>query len=288
MSDSSAGLPFADSILHPTDFSPGSERAFAHALSIALCQGARLTVLNAGESRRGERWTEFPSVRGTLTRWGLIDERKTGGSVSREVDLRVRRVSLKNRQPLPAVVNYVEEHPVDLLVLATEGRDGLPRWLKPSLAEAIARRSETMTLFVPASARGFVSSADGRVKLGCIVVPVDRRPDPYAAVVYAARAAAMSVSAPVESVIFHAGPSDGAPETACPDYAFCRWSQVTRPGDVVDGILGLAEERSADLVVMATAGHDGILDALRGSVTEQVVRRAPCPVLAVPARTVVL
>jgi nucleotide-binding universal stress UspA family protein len=37
---------------------------------------------------------------------------------------------------------------------------------------------------------------------------------------------------------------------------------------------------------MATEGHEGILDALRGSVTEQVVRRAPCPVLAVPAGSI--
>ncbi len=44
-----------------------------------------------------------------------------------------------------------------------------------------------------------------------------------------------------------------------------------------------ADEREVDLIVMATAGRDGFLDALRGSVTEQVLRRAPCPVLAVSA-----
>jgi nucleotide-binding universal stress UspA family protein len=36
-------------------------------------------------------------------------------------------------------------------------------------------------------------------------------------------------------------------------------------------------------MMMATAGHEGILDALRGSVTQQVLRQAPCPLLAVPA-----
>ncbi|HEX2928596.1 MAG TPA: universal stress protein [Candidatus Binatia bacterium] len=35
---------------------------------------------------------------------------------------------------------------------------------------------------------------------------------------------------------------------------------------------------------MATEGRHGFVDAVRGSVTEQVVRGAPCPVLAVPAR----
>jgi nucleotide-binding universal stress UspA family protein len=33
---------------------------------------------------------------------------------------------------------------------------------------------------------------------------------------------------------------------------------------------------------MPTAGHHGVLDALRGSTTERVIRHAPCPVLALP------
>ena len=52
---------------------------------------------------------------------------------------------------------------------------------------------------------------------------------------------------------------------------------------MAEEILAEAGESSADLIVMATDGRDGVLDAFRGSFTEQVVRRAPCPVLAVPA-----
>ena len=37
----------------------------------------------------------------------------------------------------------------------------------------------------------------------------------------------------------------------------------------------------ADLIVMATNGADGLGERLLGSVTERVVRRAPCAVLAV-------
>jgi nucleotide-binding universal stress UspA family protein len=50
-------------------------------------------------------------------------------------------------------------------------------------------------------------------------------------------------------------------------------------GPVIESILQAA--RGADLIVMPTAGHRGFLDALRGSTTEQVLRQAPCPVLAV-------
>jgi nucleotide-binding universal stress UspA family protein len=34
---------------------------------------------------------------------------------------------------------------------------------------------------------------------------------------------------------------------------------------------------------MATHGHHGFLDALRGSTTERVLHDATCPLLAVPA-----
>jgi nucleotide-binding universal stress UspA family protein len=35
---------------------------------------------------------------------------------------------------------------------------------------------------------------------------------------------------------------------------------------------------------MATAGHQGLFDDLRGSTTERVLRDAPCPVLAIPSK----
>jgi len=38
-----------------------------------------------------------------------------------------------------------------------------------------------------------------------------------------------------------------------------------------------------DLLIMTTAGHNGILDVFQGSVTERVLRKVHCPVLAVPA-----
>jgi nucleotide-binding universal stress UspA family protein len=55
-----------------------------------------------------------------------------------------------------------------------------------------------------------------------------------------------------------------------------------REGPVVETIISVAEEIDANIIVMPTAGHHGLLDDLRGSVTERVLREAPCPVLAVP------
>jgi nucleotide-binding universal stress UspA family protein len=47
------------------------------------------------------------------------------------------------------------------------------------------------------------------------------------------------------------------------------------------GIIEYAEEKDADLIVMATSGRTGPKRFFLGSVAENVVRRAPCSVLVV-------
>lgn len=49
-------------------------------------------------------------------------------------------------------------------------------------------------------------------------------------------------------------------------------------------IVKLATERRVDLIVMATHGRGFISHAILGSTTERVLRRAPCPLLAVRAQ----
>jgi len=52
-------------------------------------------------------------------------------------------------------------------------------------------------------------------------------------------------------------------------------------GSPHEGIVRLATECNADLLVMATHGRGFISHAILGSTTERVLRRAPCPVLVV-------
>jgi nucleotide-binding universal stress UspA family protein len=45
--------------------------------------------------------------------------------------------------------------------------------------------------------------------------------------------------------------------------------------------------KNPNLIVMSTDGRNGFLDALRGSHSERVLRRIPCPLLAIPAEAAV-
>ena len=52
-----------------------------------------------------------------------------------------------------------------------------------------------------------------------------------------------------------------------------------RMGEVDLEIVGLAEKLEADLIVMGCRGRRGIRRAVGGSVSDAVIRHAPCPVL---------
>jgi nucleotide-binding universal stress UspA family protein len=54
-------------------------------------------------------------------------------------------------------------------------------------------------------------------------------------------------------------------------------------GDAATEILRVAQEIKPELIVMGTHGRTGLGRLLMGSVAEQVVRRAPCPVVTVKA-----
>jgi len=56
---------------------------------------------------------------------------------------------------------------------------------------------------------------------------------------------------------------------------------VTHEGVAADSILSLAQARKADLIVMGTHGRRGFDRLVLGSVTDRVMRTAPCPVLAI-------
>jgi nucleotide-binding universal stress UspA family protein len=56
---------------------------------------------------------------------------------------------------------------------------------------------------------------------------------------------------------------------------------IVRTGSPAQEIIAIAERVPADMIVISTHGRTGLKHALLGSVTERVVRHAPCPVLVV-------
>jgi nucleotide-binding universal stress UspA family protein len=78
------------------------------------------------------------------------------------------------------------------------------------------------------------------------------------------------------------GDNGSVPAVETPEVPRWKWHKMTKEGNVIDVILETARQADADLILMATDGRSGFLDALRGSHSERVLRHAPCPLLAIP------
>jgi nucleotide-binding universal stress UspA family protein len=267
------------SIVHPTDFSASSADAFAHALRIAIATRSKLNLVHVAESNYDEQ-DGFPHIRHALALWGLMDENDPPAAVGK-LGIKVVKIGLEPQDVLSGLTRFLAGHPTDLIVLATRGRDGVAHWLHGSIAEELSRAARLPTLFVPPMALGFVDQATGNVRLSRVLVPIDHSPQPFQAL-----AAIENFIAPINGggaviELMHVGGI--APQVRrISDSAIV--PVALRTGDVTSTILQAAHEQQADLIAMPTAGHHGFLDLLRGSTTERVLRHAPCPVLAVPAR----
>jgi nucleotide-binding universal stress UspA family protein len=277
-------------IVLPTDFSDASTTAFGHALRIVLATKGKLNLIHVADTAFdvaddaasfddadiASFDDRFPHIRYALALWKLMDENDSPAAVAR-LGIKVKKTTLAREAVIPGLMRFLEDHPTDLLVLATHGRDGLAHWLQGSIAESISRAARVATLFIPSNARGFVDQRSGQVHLSRILMPIDHSPSPTEAF-DAVRAFVGSLNqSSVHFELIHVGgtaPLFGGSED---------FPVTLQSGDPVSAILTTAKEKQVDLIAMPTAGHHGFLDALRGSTTERVLRHAACPVLALPA-----
>jgi len=225
---------------------------------------------------------EFPGVRAALERWGLLPRNSQRSDVA-QLGIHVKKVQAVHQDPVESITSYLAAHATDLIVLATDQSKGCLPWLNKSVAVPIALESRQMTLFIPKGVAGFVSSHDGSISLTNILIPVASTPSGQAALQAAVRMA-YRLNRPVGVfTVLHVGEEGDMPDLHYSDMPGWQWEKVIKQGDVVDAICGIAEEIKADLIVMTTEGRHGFLDALRGSHSERVLHKTPCPLLTIPA-----
>jgi nucleotide-binding universal stress UspA family protein len=270
-----------ESVLLPTDLSQASERAFDHALAIAVRYGCQFTLLHAVGRRSTDNWPEFPSVRGKLAQW-----RRAGTTAGIEDRIRrsgISKIDVEIRDPVAAAKWYIERNTVDMLVVATEGRGGLARLIRPPLAERLARETQLFTLFIPEGAKRFVDGDTGEVTLRRILIPVDAATDPKPAMLRAVQAAALVDNPELEITLLHVTDGEDAQPAELPYLPYCRWNMVQRSGGVVEEILAVADEIDVDAIYMSTSWNKAGFGRITGGVTEAILSGAPCPVAVVTA-----
>lgn len=268
-------------ILHPTDFSGTSNLAFAHALRLAITNKADLSLLHVGEDSY-EDWDRFPAVRKTLERWNLIEPGTSRHAIKEKTGVGIEKVIAEQSDVVSSIVDYLDHRPIDFLVLATHGRDGLAAWIHPSIAEKIAHKAQVPTLFVPSNCHGCVSLETGEVTMRRVLVPVDHQPRADEAIERAMRALGAYGTEDASLVLLHVGATT-MPPVSVPEGPWQVEHVVIPSGDPATEITAFAAEAKSNVIVMVTEGVHGFLDVLRGTTTDKVLRHAPCPVLAIPS-----
>jgi nucleotide-binding universal stress UspA family protein len=269
--------PRAITVVHATALTPEDEVPRQHAVAIVAAAGGRLYSLHVTDVL--DSTVEIPDASELVRAW--VRARGTSSERVNAVEHQ-RLVKRSADEPHTVLLETIAELQPDLVVVGTHARHGVDLALMGSTAEALVREARVPVLLLPAGRAGFVNPETGALRLRRILVPMG---DPHAAqtaIDGAVRLAELTGDHVGDFVLVHVGDEAEAPAVTL--HGGLGWGRrwVRASGSVVDEVVALAEAEHADLVVMASRGHDSVVDSLFGSHTERMLRRSPCPVLAVP------
>jgi len=131
-----------DDILLPTDGSDGIAAAATHAAALADRFDATVHVLSVVDTRN-----RFESPTGGLSAeaWADAERERADHAVEKTVaalpDAVPVETDIVEGVPKTAILDYVDERGMDLVVMGTHGRTGLDHYLIGSVAEKVVRRS---------------------------------------------------------------------------------------------------------------------------------------------------
>ncbi|MEZ0228391.1 MAG: universal stress protein [Planctomycetota bacterium] len=193
-------------------------------------------------------------------------------------------------EPADRIVAFAQERGASLIAMATHGRTGLARWFRGSTAERVLRASPVPVLV----ANPFGLGERDERRFGRILVPLDLSERSteilplvrevatlYESEVFLLHA--IEVPAPLEYPVSfeHLTGADATKMLAeqAKKLPGLRVSTATEVGAAAWSIVQTIEREKIDLVAMTTHGRSGVARWAYGSVAEQVIRHAACPLL---------
>ena len=191
-------------LVHPTDFEPDSGLAFAHAVRLALRARQTLRLFNIAVDGDAPFGSPIKRVVDLLMRWNELPPHSTVEALERDLGFRVVSARVPASNPRAGIVDYIDNHPCELAVIATRDHRGLSRWLERSVAERVLRLATTMVLIMRQRSRAFVKPNTGELELKRVLVPVDGVFDPTPALAHL-EAWLDKLQATPEIRLFHVG-----------------------------------------------------------------------------------
>jgi len=149
-------------ILAPTDLSDVSARGIKYACNLAKDVGAEVIIINA--IKVDELMSVFRQLQDSpFARWDqanvlqdqLVDRHRQllDEFVKQQVpeigsDLNVRKV-VEVGEPYATLVDWAKKEQVDVIVMSTHGRTGMPRMMLGSVTEKVLRSAPCPVLAIP-------------------------------------------------------------------------------------------------------------------------------------------
>jgi universal stress protein A len=136
-------------ILCPTDFSQFTDAALSYASSLAAESGATLYIAHVAELH--DPSAALGETIGYVPPWGMTDQSEVRRQLEK-VKPTLAYVAFERRylegDPAREIVAFAEREQIDLIVMGSHGRTGLPRLLMGSVAEGVVRRATCPVLIV--------------------------------------------------------------------------------------------------------------------------------------------
>jgi nucleotide-binding universal stress UspA family protein len=285
-------------ILTPVDLSDSSRHVTAHALLMARWYNAAITALHVCNPIAVPS-TDFGLAGTTAASFENEDDiaaqilRGFGSVQAGQVDVLIEHGPVAN-----CILDRARSLAADLIVMGTHGAGGFEHLVLGSVAEKVLRKAPCPVMTVPPHAR-----TTSKLPFTRLLCPVDFSDSSLAALEFALSIAQEIDAGLIILHVFEWIPGDepltnrpiNVPEyrreleldfgerlqALVPDSVQNRSYPTTRMahGKAYREILGVATEESVDLIVMGVHGRNALDLMLFGSTTNQVVRRATCPVL---------
>lgn len=290
-------------ILCPVDLSDASATAFAYASMLSRWYDAPVTAIQM-------IWVGVPTMSPAASPFVLTAAQVQDFTHDLETFVTANtppgstRASVVLREG-PMVQGILEEartRGADLIVMGTHGRGGFEHLVLGSVTEKVLRKATIPVLTVPPAVTQVPAAAQPFTAVLCAVdfSPASLRALRYAESLAAEGGKRLILLHVLDWVADRPLPSGLGTEivaaqrrqesaalqelrsTVSADVrAWCTCEELTAIGRPYEQILRVADEQHADLIVLGVHGRHAIERALFGSTTNQVVRRATCPVLTV-------
>ena len=289
-------------VLCPIDLSETSRHALEHAVAIAGWYKSQITALHV------VRRPLFPpppilfaevahsALPPVLERQSIEDDLRAWLEPARRAGL-TTEVLVDEGDPAARILEQAKLCQANLVVMGTHGLSGFERFMLGSVAEKVLRKATCPVMTVPPA-----SVTTAKVPYTRLLCPVDFSDSSLAALRFAFSIAEEADANLTILHVFEIPPDNGllvqrfdapefrrlAEEDARGRLAalvtddvrvWCKPSTKVTYGRPYREILQIAEEEKADLIVIGVRGRNPFDLTIFGSTTNQVVRRASCPVL---------